>query len=82
MDKSFIIHHHSLMLPKQEPPKEKEKAESNSKDYESVRKRVLSNDRKLKKAKYISYSYVYDGRRNTNSLEDTLVDGLSFKLAK
>ena len=66
---------------KKKPEEEQNKQETNNKDYEPIRKLVERTDKPTKNQYYLK-DFLSMVEVIANSLEDTLIDGLSFKLAK
>ena len=60
----------------------KEKPASSSNDYATIRKRVRRKDGSIKKNRIDIMQIIFKVGVISNLLEDALIDGLSFKLAK
>ena len=87
MHKGFVIHSNDLKFNptehKKKSEEEKDKQETNSKAYETIRKLVKSmgTNKPTKNNKYLRYN-ISMVEVIANSLEYTVIDGLSIKLAK
>ena len=71
-----------IPIMKEDNSKIEESQDKNSKDYETIRKLVKDKDLPKKKIKKILMYSISMVEVIANSLEDTLIDGRSFKIAK